>query len=398
MTHLDTGIDREAQNILRDVLHTVAAASEPLHGMTALLEMARTLTEADFAAYIIFKDPEHQVLSGILEADMPNPEKMHGLAEALTPGLHVDPTLPDSLNLSLNVPHALFSPIRVQRMAVGLLWLGFEQPGIQGIELLEAVVDGFTILSRQARTIARHEKVTRNQTEFLRIVLHDLRSPLTSMQGFASMLESGTVGEISEQQKHFVSKILSGITQMTTLVENVQDAGRYDPETGFYDMQREMCDLVDMVQRVVQNHLVPAEKQELTISTAISDEIPIISADGAMLERAVTNLIDNAIKYTPNRGQVEVGLSRRDDTIVVSVRDSGLGISADNQKQLFARHFRIPRNEHKKIKGSGLGLFIVRSVAHRHGGTAWVESVEGQGSTFFISIPMYETQANDTGM
>lgn len=388
MTHLDTDIDRQAQSILRDVLHTVAAASEPLQGMTPLLEMARTLTEADFAAYILFNDPQYLVLNGIEESALPDPDLLHALADSLTPGIHVEPTLPDTLNL--HVPHSIFSTVRVQRV-VGVLWLGFTQPAMQGIELLEALLDGFTILSRQARTIARHEKISRNQNEFLRIVLHDLRSPLTSMLGFGSMLESGTVGELSEQQKHFVSRMMSGIAQMTTLVDNVQDAGRYDPETGFYEMQRDMCDLVDMVQRVVQNHLVPAEKQELTISTAISDEIPIISADVAMLERAVINLIDNAIKYTPNRGRVEVGLSRQDEMIIFSVRDTGLGISADNKKQLFERHFRIPRNEHKKIKGSGLGLFIVRSVAQRHGGTAWVESVEGEGSTFFISIPMYES-------
>lgn len=393
MAHLDTGIDREAQGILRDVLHTVATASEPLQGMIPLLEMARTLTDADFAAFILFNDPQHLILNGIQEADLPDQTMLHALADSLTPGIHVDPTLPDSL--TLHVPHSVFSSVRLQRL-VGLLWLGFEQPGMQGIELLEALIDGLTTLSRQARTIARHEKIARNQTEFLRIVLHDLRSPLTSMMGFGSMLESGTVGELSEQQKHFVSRIMSGINQMTMLVDNVQDAGRYDPETGFYEMQRDMCDLVDMVQRVVQNHLVPAEKGELTISTAISDEIPIISADVTMLERAVTNLIDNAIKYTPNQGHVEVGLSRQDETIIVSVKDSGLGISPDNQRQLFERHFRIPRNEHKKIKGSGLGLFIVRSVAQRHGGTAWVESVEGEGSTFFISIPMYES--NHAGM
>jgi signal transduction histidine kinase len=390
MTHFDTGFERDTDTVVRAVLQTVAASSEPAQGMGNLLEMARALTEAEMGVVVLFDEAHLVVTSGIAEVGLPDLDALAALSEGLSAGLHLDPDLPP--DLVLRSPHNLFSPMRHGKTTVGLLWLGFTSPGMVGVELLGPLLDGLMILTRNARATARHEKITRNQHEFMRIVLHDLRSPLTSMQGFASMLESGTVGEVNEQQKHFVSKILSGIAQMTSLVENVQDAGRYDPETGFYEMQRAPCDLVDMVQRIVHNHLVPAEKGELTITTAISEAMPIISADATMLERAMTNLIDNAIKYTPNRGQVEVGLQRDGEAIIFSVRDSGLGISAENQKQLFERHYRIPRNEHKKIKGSGLGLFIVRSVAQRHGGQAWVESNEGQGSTFYISIPLVSNQ------
>jgi signal transduction histidine kinase len=138
----------------------------------------------------------------------------------------------------------------------------------------------------------------------------------------------------------------------------------------------------------VQNHLVPAEKGELTISTFAADDVPIINADGNMLERAIINLVDNAIKYTPNGGKIEVSVFRRGEELLVSVADSGLGIPLEDQKHLFERHTRVIRKEHKKVKGSGLGLFIVRSVAQRHGGDAWVESAEGEGSTFFLSIPL----------
>lgn len=237
------------------------------------------------------------------------------------------------------------------------------------------------------RDITHFKKLNRNQNEFTRIVSHDLRSPLTAMQGFASMLQLGLVGELNEKQMHFVDKILAGITQMTALVDNIQDAGRYDPETGFYELNRSPVDLGEMVNRIVDNHLVPAEK-ELTIQVNVAGDVPVINADANMLERAIINLVDNAIKYTPGGGSVEVGVQRRDNQVVVMVKDSGLGISPEHQKQLFERHVRIPRQEHKKIKGSGLGLFIVRSVAQRHGGKAWVESQEGQGSTFYLSIPL----------
>jgi two-component system phosphate regulon sensor histidine kinase PhoR len=238
------------------------------------------------------------------------------------------------------------------------------------------------------RDVTRFKQLNRNQSEFTRIVSHDLRSPLTSMQGFASMLELNLVGELNDKQAHFVEKILNGITQMTALVDNIQDAGRFDPETGFYELQRSPCDLGEMLRKIVDNHLVPAEKQELTISVSIADDVPVINADANMLERAIINLVDNAIKYSPNGGKIQVGVKRNRGKVVVSVRDNGLGISSDYQKHIFDRHVRIPRKEHKKVKGSGLGLFIVRSVAQHHGGDAWLESKEGQGTTFFFGIPL----------
>lgn len=246
-------------------------------------------------------------------------------------------------------------------------------------------IEGWVLVLRD---ITHFKKLNRNQNEFTRIVSHDLRSPLTSMQGFANMLELQLVGQLNEKQQHFVEKILSGISQMTALVDNIQDAGRYDPETGFYELSRSQCDLNEIVRKIADNHLVPAEKQELRLSVNLSDDVPIINADANMLERAIINLVDNAIKYTPNGGSVEVSVQREDNQIVISVSDSGYGISPENQKHLFERHVRIPRQEHKKIKGSGLGLFIVKSVAKRHGGDAWVRSVEGQGSTFYMSIPL----------
>jgi len=236
------------------------------------------------------------------------------------------------------------------------------------------------------RDVTQFKKMIRSQTEFIRIVSHDIRSPLTYIQGFANML--AMVGTVNERQEHFTEKILSGIAQITMLVDNIQDAGRFDPETGFYEMSREQCDLQEIIQRIVQNHLVPAEKGELAISARVEPDVPIINADRNMVERALTNLVDNAIKYTPNGGRVQVAARVGNGSVILSVADNGYGISPDNQKQLFQRHVRLARQEHKKIKGSGLGLFIVKSVAQRHGGDAWVESEEGQGSIFCLSIPL----------
>jgi signal transduction histidine kinase len=257
-------------------------------------------------------------------------------------------------------------------------------PRIEVLHGDDGLVYGWLLMLRD---VTQFKKLSRNQSEFTRIVSHDLRSPLTAMQGFAGMLQLGLVGDLNEKQRHFVDKILAGINQMTALVDNIQDAGRFDPETGFYELNRSACDLGEVVKRIVDNHLVPAEKV-LNIRVNVADDVPIINADVNMLERAIINLVDNAIKYTPDGGSVEVGVQRKNNQVVVMVKDTGLGISLEHQKRLFERHMRIPRQEHKKIKGTGLGLFIVRSVAQRHGGNAWVESQEGQGSAFYLGIPL----------
>lgn len=237
------------------------------------------------------------------------------------------------------------------------------------------------------RDITQIDKLNRSQNEFIRVVSHDLRSPLTSIQGFASMLDAA--GSLNEKQTYFVEKVLSGIAQMTALIENIQDAGRFDLETGFYEMTRTPCDVGMLVQRVVSDHLVPAEKQELALVVNLVEPLPIINADNLMLERAITNLIDNAIKFTPNGGSITVHVMVQNGALVIGVEDTGLGISADDQKLLFQRHVRLIRKEHqRKVKGSGLGLFIVRSVAQRHQGDAWVASEPGKGSTFYFSIPL----------
>jgi two-component system, OmpR family, phosphate regulon sensor histidine kinase PhoR len=257
-------------------------------------------------------------------------------------------------------------------------------PRVEAIHGANGALEGWILALRD---ITSFKKLNRNQSEFMRIVSHDLRSPLTSMQGFANMLELELVGELNEKQKHFVTKILAGIAQMTALVENIQDAGRYDPESGFYELNRSHFDLGEVARRVVENQLIPAEKT-LNISVSVADNVPIINADATMLERAIINLVDNAIKYTPTGGSIEVGVKCVENDVVILVRDTGLGISKQDQTHLFERHVRIARQEHKKIKGSGLGLFIVRSAAQRHGGDSWVESVEHEGSTFFLSIPL----------
>ncbi len=235
------------------------------------------------------------------------------------------------------------------------------------------------------RDITHYKNLRQNQSEFVSTVSHDLRSPLTYMHGYATMMPM--VGPLTEKQKSFADKIVGGIAQMTDLVDKILDAGRLDPE-GNYELNREACDVAKVVSDIVGNHMQPAEKKNLSLNAQVDPGLPILNLDDVMLRRALNNLVDNAIKYTPENGAVTVSAAIQDNSLLLKVKDTGLGISEENQKHLFERFRRVRRREHQSVKGSGLGLFIVKSVAQRHGGDAWVESAEGQGSAFNIRIPL----------
>jgi PAS domain S-box-containing protein len=256
-------------------------------------------------------------------------------------------------------------------------------PSISEVRTENGEMTGWVLVLRD---ITHFKRLHDSMSDFLSTVSHDMRSPLTYMKGFLDML--GMVGELNDKQREFVGKIAGGVTQMSDLVEKVLEAGKLDPMTGTYKLSRETCDVVEVVQKMMTNLAGPAATKKLEMSCTIAEGIPILNVDKAMVTSAFTNLAENAIKYTPEGGHVWVDLGTNDDELVFQVRDNGYGISPENQARLFARNVRVHRREWKQVKGSGLGLFIVKNVAQRHGGDAWVESIEGKGSTFYMTIPL----------
>ena len=155
-------------------------------------------------------------------------------------------------------------------------------------------------------------------------------------------------------------------------------------------MHQEPIDLAEILKRIVSGYITPPEKQSLIPQLYIHAPIPIVDADSTMLERAIINLIDNAVKYTPETGAIAIDLQVSQDAkyLVLSVQDSGYGISPEDQKRIFERHVRLKRKEYRKIKGTGLGLFIVQNIMRQHGGQVKVQSELDKGSTFSLYIPL----------
>ena len=235
--------------------------------------------------------------------------------------------------------------------------------------------------------ITHFKELDEIKNEFVQTVSHDLRTPLTYMRGYATMLKM--VGPLNEKQDRFAERIIVGIEQMSTLIDNILDIGRI--ESGG-DMERNPCDLGELVRNVVAAHRTSALTKAITLTSDIEPGLPSVVADEHMLRQAVTNLVDNAMKYTQRGGHVNVTARRDSGCVVVAVSDNGPGISQTDQAHLFEKFYRVRKRENIAVKGSGLGLAIVRGVARRHGGDAWVESKLGKGSTFYLSVALEEAR------
>jgi len=241
------------------------------------------------------------------------------------------------------------------------------------------------------RDVTRFKELDALKSEFVATVSHDLRYPLTTMRGYATMLEM--VGELNEQQSSYVRKILTSVDGMNQLVTSLLDLGRIDAGV---DLQPEMVPVQDVVERVVGALQLQASQKQVSITSDISPHaIPLVEADAALLQQALHNLVENAVIYTEPRGKVTVKVEPDKDQMVFSVIDTGIGIAPMDIPRIFEKFYRGGQKEAKKRQGTGLGLAIVKSIAERHKGRVWVESQLGKGSAFHLAIPFRQSRGDN---
>jgi len=252
------------------------------------------------------------------------------------------------------------------------------------------VIEGEHQLGRVCvlRDISQLKEMDELKSDFVATVSHDLRSPLTLMRGYATMLEM--VGELNDQQQNYVHKIITGVESMSHLVQNLLDLGRIEAEVG---LKLDMISAPDIVSEVADSFKIRASQKKIKLHVSPPNQtIPFISADKALLQQALRNLVDNAINFNQQGGNVWVRYSLEDGKIIFEVEDNGIGISPVDQQRLFEKFYRVESREKDKQGGTGLGLAIVKSIAERHGGDAWIKSELGAGSTFSLAIPIRQPE------
>ena len=223
----------------------------------------------------------------------------------------------------------------------------------------------------------------RQKDAFFAVITHDMRSPLTSMLGFTDLLErsEGLSGDVQP----FLAAIKRNTETLMEMVTNILDLSKLD--SGRMEYEREPVDLAEIVNEVLINIEGHARRRAITLHDSV-ERTQRLTGDAEKLRRMVTNLVSNAIKYTREGGQVYVDLRQSDGHLQLSVRDTGIGIPADQMPYLFERFRRVRRTDGTDAVGTGLGLSIVREFAQAHGGQIEVRSEEGIGSTFTVTLPV----------
>ncbi len=232
------------------------------------------------------------------------------------------------------------------------------------------------------RDITHLKEIDEMKSDFVATVSHDLRSPLTYMRGYATMVPM--VDELSPKQHEYLDKILVGIDQMSQLVDDLLDLGRI--EAGV-DLAQERIEVKPLLESIAEEYWQHAHLAGIKLQVDIAEDISPVQGDGSLIRQALTNLVGNAIKYAPDSGPMWLKAEQKNGELVLSVQDSGPGIPKQDQMRLFEKFYRVKQRGTEKVKGSGLGLAIVRSIAERHGGRAWCYSQQGEGCTFSISLP-----------
>ncbi|MEH1868576.1 MAG: response regulator [Nostoc sp.] len=240
------------------------------------------------------------------------------------------------------------------------------------------------------RDITRRKQIERMKDEFISVVSHELRTPLTSIYGSLGMLASGLLPTDSEQGKRLLQIATDSTERLVRLINDILDIERI--ESGKAKMEAEICNIVDLITQAVNVIQPLADKAGVTLSiSALSGQV---LADCDRIVQTLTNLLSNAIKFSSAGSTVWLGAQQEGDEVLLTVKDTGRGIPTDKIESIFERFQQVDSSDSRNHDGTGLGLAICRSIMQQHGGRIWAESILGEGSTFYVTLPLFRNLAN----
>ena len=286
---------------------------------------------------------------------------------------------------------AIVTPLRLTE---GLGFLGVTAGpftplfGSDEVNQLQGYASSVTAGLERVRVTERLAAIEKNKTQFLNLASHELRGPLTVVRGYVSMLEGGLLGDLNERGRKAVPVISTKVLEMNALIEQMIEAARL--EDGALMLRPEVNDLRDIVTAAVDSARPVLDGQH-EIRVKCPDRPVQVRVDGERVKTIVSNLVSNAIKYSPEGGEVEVDVVNRGGIARVSVKDQGVGIAKEDLPILFTRFGRVSTPETDHLPGTGLGLYLGRQLARLHGGEITVGSEPGRGSTFTLHLPVSET-------
>jgi signal transduction histidine kinase len=235
------------------------------------------------------------------------------------------------------------------------------------------------------RSFERLAEASRMKIEFLTIMTHQIRAPFSNMRWVTDLLMSEKKGPLGERENEYFKILRENSKRLEELINKIITVSRI--EQGELPSKKELTSLKKLVDKVIFEFKPFAEASNVTVEFKSQGNLPKVSVDDSQIREVIENFIDNAIKYTGEKGKVEVLLSNKGKNVCLEVKDSGVGVPKEDQKYVFRKFFRSEVAMKKQTQGSGLGLFIAKSIIESHRGKIGFTSQEGKGSTFWFTLP-----------
>jgi signal transduction histidine kinase/DNA-binding response OmpR family regulator/CHASE3 domain sensor protein len=241
------------------------------------------------------------------------------------------------------------------------------------------------------RDITKEREVDRMKTEFVSLVSHEFRTPLTSIKGYSDLLTSGEAGELSEEQQEFLQVIQVNADRLMALINDLLDISRL--EAGRVDLREVTVDIAPVIQGALLSLQLQVQNKQQQLVVNLDPAMPPVRGDAGRIAQILNNLLSNAHKYTRVGGTITISTTRKENFVRVNITDTGVGLTAEEQVHLFTRFYRAKNPATQEVGGTGLGLSIVRMLVEMHGGKVSVQSAPGQGSTFSFTLPIADGAA-----
>jgi signal transduction histidine kinase/ActR/RegA family two-component response regulator len=287
-------------------------------------------------------------------------------------------------------------PVVSERQCIGVLAVADRAEGFAegDLEFLRMFAAQAAVHLRNSQLFEHTKVLDRLKSDFVAVVSHEIRTPLTSVKGAVELLSDGRYFKNSEQQTKLLSIAHANAERLLLLINDILDFSKL--EAASLPMTLERQRLEPVVQLAAQNLRMLLEERRIRLEVALADDLPDAMLDAHRITQVVTNLLSNAIKFSPPGERVRVEASTAEGVLRVSVRDHGEGIAAKDLPKLFKKFQQIDSGSTRKVGGTGLGLVICKGIVEQHGGRIGVESVPGEGSQFWFTLPAADSISGTT--
>ncbi len=229
------------------------------------------------------------------------------------------------------------------------------------------------------------EQADKAKTEFVSLASHQLRTPLTSIKWYSEMLLKEKAGELTPKQKKYVEEVYQGNERMIDLVRNLLNVSRI--EMGTLAVNPKPTDIGELLKEVIKEQAPFVQEKKHEVVVEIPEELPKISTDPELVRMVFQNIFGNAVEYTPAKGKITCTAEKKDNEIVIGIKDTGIGIPEKQQNQIFQKLFRGDNAVREYSEGTGLELYITKEMVDALSGKIWFKSKEGEGTTFWVALP-----------